>query len=89
MRGRTRARARLVAAELEQRWNARLLAVRALDAELEALAASAETTLTQVERDRLLALGADIRERLVQCQRDTYDAQADHPDADRRDRSAG
>jgi excisionase family DNA binding protein len=51
---------RLVAAELEQRWNARLLALRASEDELEALAASAETTLTQVERDRLLALGADI-----------------------------
>jgi DNA invertase Pin-like site-specific DNA recombinase len=51
---------RLVAAELEHRWNARLRAVRALEDEREALAANAEGALTQVERDRLLALGADV-----------------------------
>jgi hypothetical protein len=51
---------RLVAAELEQRWNTRLLAVRALEDELQALATTAETTLTEVERNHLLALGADI-----------------------------
>jgi hypothetical protein len=51
---------RLVAAELEQRWNARLLAVRALEDELAGLAASAEALLTQLERERLLALRADV-----------------------------
>ena len=53
MRGRTRARARLVAAELEQRWNARLLAVRALQDELAGLAASAEPT-AQAHRPGLI-----------------------------------
>jgi DNA invertase Pin-like site-specific DNA recombinase len=51
---------RLVAAELEQRWNERLLAVRALEDERDALAASSHTPLTQAERERLLALGADV-----------------------------
>jgi hypothetical protein len=35
---------RLVAAELEQRWNARLLAVHALEDQRDALAASSQTT---------------------------------------------
>ncbi|HEX6688790.1 MAG TPA: helix-turn-helix domain-containing protein [Solirubrobacterales bacterium] len=51
---------RLVAAELEQRWNERLLAVRALEDERETLAANSHTTLTHAERERLLALGADV-----------------------------
>jgi len=51
---------RLVAAELEQRWNQRLLAVHALEDERDALAANAQTTLTEAERQRLLALGADV-----------------------------
>ena len=51
---------RLVAAELEQRWNARLLAVHALEDQRDALAASSQTTLTEAERERLLALGADV-----------------------------
>jgi DNA invertase Pin-like site-specific DNA recombinase len=51
---------RLVAAELEQRWNARLLAVRTLEDERDALAANAEAALTQIERNRLLALGDDV-----------------------------
>ena len=51
---------RLVAAELEQRWNARLLALRAIEDERHALAANTEATLTQIERDRLLALGRDV-----------------------------
>jgi hypothetical protein len=60
MRGGTSARARLVAAELEQRWNARLVAVRALEDELAGLTGKRRTPLTQLERERLLALGADI-----------------------------
>jgi excisionase family DNA binding protein len=51
---------RLVAAELEHRWNERLLAVRALEAERDALAAGSQTALTEAERARLLALGADV-----------------------------
>ena len=51
---------RLVAAELEQRWNDRLLAVRALEDERDSLAVSPQTTLTEAERQRLLALGADV-----------------------------
>ena len=51
---------RLVTAELEQRWNERLLAMREIEAERDALALGSQTTLTQTERDRLLTLGADI-----------------------------
>lgn len=51
---------RLVAAELEQRWNERLLAVRALEDEHDELVARAPTALAQAERERLLALGADV-----------------------------
>ncbi len=51
---------RLVAAELEQRWNERLLALRALEDERDALAIGPQTMLTQAERERLLALGADV-----------------------------
>jgi hypothetical protein len=47
---------RLVAAELEQRWNEPLLAVRALEEEQDGLTALAGTTLTETERQRLLAL---------------------------------
>jgi excisionase family DNA binding protein len=51
---------RLVAAELEQRWNEHLLAVRALEDDRDALAVSPKTMLTEAERQRLLALGADV-----------------------------
>lgn len=51
---------RLVAAELEQRWNERLLALRALEDERDALAIGPQTMFTQAERERLLALGADV-----------------------------
>ncbi|HUA54201.1 MAG TPA: recombinase family protein [Candidatus Sulfotelmatobacter sp.] len=53
---------RLVAAELEQRWNERLLAVRALEGERDALAASGHAALTETERERLLALGEDVEQ---------------------------
>jgi DNA invertase Pin-like site-specific DNA recombinase len=52
---------RLVAAELERRWNERLLAVCGLEDERGALAASPLTVLTATDRDRLLALGADLK----------------------------
>ena len=51
---------RLVAAELERRWNERLLAVHALEDEQAALATRAQTVFTAAERERLLALGADV-----------------------------
>ena len=51
---------RLVAAELERRWNERLLTVRALEDERDALAANPRAALTATERERLLALGADV-----------------------------
>ena len=51
---------RLVAAELERCWNERLLAVRRLEDEHDALASSPQTALTATDRDRLLALGADL-----------------------------
>ncbi|MDQ3905125.1 MAG: helix-turn-helix domain-containing protein, partial [Actinomycetota bacterium] len=51
---------RLVAAELERRWNERLLAVRALEDEQDALAASPQVALSATEREHLLALGADV-----------------------------
>jgi len=53
---------RLVVADLEQRWNERLLAVRALEQERDELAASTQSGLTAAERDRLLALGADVEQ---------------------------
>ncbi|WP_371933158.1 recombinase family protein [Bradyrhizobium sp. CCGUVB23] len=51
---------RLVAGELERRWNERLVAVRELEGERETLLATPEMTLSDIDRDRLLALGADL-----------------------------
>ena len=51
---------RLVAAELERRWNERLALVSQRQAELEALDPQASTNLTPQQRDALLALGADL-----------------------------
>lgn len=51
---------RLVAAELERRWNERLAQVSQRQAELEALDAQAGTNLTPQQHDALLALGADL-----------------------------
>lgn len=53
---------RLVAADLEQRWNTRLLAVQALEQERDKLAAAPPAALTEAERARLLALGADVEQ---------------------------
>ena len=52
---------RLVAAELERRWNERLEAVARLEEQLAALTSAAEQRLTKTERGQLLALGADLR----------------------------
>jgi excisionase family DNA binding protein len=51
---------RLVAGELERRWNERLAAVRALEDECDAVAAAPTRSLSPPERRRLLALGADL-----------------------------
>jgi DNA invertase Pin-like site-specific DNA recombinase len=52
---------RLVAAELESRWNEKLVAARHLEAELEALGSLPTTVLTSTDRERLLDLGADLQ----------------------------
>ena len=51
---------RLVAAELEKRWNERLTVVHDLEAELEGLTSPA-TEPTPVDRERLMTLGADLQ----------------------------
>lgn len=51
---------RLVAGELERRWNERLLAVRALEKERGALLAKPESPLSEADRERVLALGSDL-----------------------------
>ena len=51
---------RLVAGELERRWNVALAAVGALQEELEALVRQRPATLSAEERQRLLQLGADL-----------------------------
>ncbi|MGB8436312.1 MAG: recombinase family protein, partial [Burkholderiales bacterium] len=52
---------RLVAGELERRWNAGLAAVRALEEELEALLRQRPAALSAEERQRLLQMGADLQ----------------------------
>jgi excisionase family DNA binding protein len=52
---------RLVAAELEKRWNERLAIVRNLETELEGLTASPPTELMPADRERLMTLGADLQ----------------------------
>jgi excisionase family DNA binding protein len=52
---------RLVASELEKRWNERLAVVRNLETDLEGLARSPATDLAPAERDRLMTLGADLQ----------------------------
>jgi excisionase family DNA binding protein len=51
---------RLVASELERRWNERLEAVCRLEADLSAAQQDATPPLNQQDRQRLLALGADL-----------------------------
>lgn len=51
---------RLVAAELERRWNDRLEVVRNLEMELERLTTSSVVDLTPAASERLLTLGADL-----------------------------
>ena len=51
---------RLVAGELERRWNAALTTVRALEEELQELARQRPAALSAEERQRLLQMGADL-----------------------------
>ncbi|MGX5851856.1 helix-turn-helix domain-containing protein, partial [Mesorhizobium sp. PL10] len=51
---------RLVAGELERRWNGTLASVRALEEELEALLRQRPAALSDEERQRLLQMGADL-----------------------------
>jgi DNA invertase Pin-like site-specific DNA recombinase len=51
---------RLVAGELERRWNERLVAVRDLELEIDRLDTDQEPTLTEADRKRLMALGTDL-----------------------------
>lgn len=52
---------RLVAGELERRWNERLAQVSQRQAEIDALDACREPVVTSDQRETLLALGADLR----------------------------
>ena len=52
---------RLVAAELETRWNERLAIVRDLETGLEGVTASPAVDLTPADRERLMTLGADLQ----------------------------
>ena len=51
---------RLVAGELERRWNERLRAVQDLECEIDQLEANREPVLATADRERLLALGQDL-----------------------------
>jgi DNA invertase Pin-like site-specific DNA recombinase len=51
---------RLVAGELEKRWNERLAEVRAVEVELDGLTAAPSGALSPVDRERLMSLGADL-----------------------------
>jgi len=51
---------RLVAGELERRWNETLMAVRHLEDQLEAMQTQKQPALSEAERERLMQLGADL-----------------------------
>jgi excisionase family DNA binding protein len=51
---------RLVAGELERRWNERLVAVRNLEVEINQLDAGTQQVLTSLDRERLMTLGRDL-----------------------------
>src|SRR5258705_7396506 len=51
---------RLVASNLERRWNERLLAVRALEDQLRQFAITPAKSLREMDRERLLVLGRDL-----------------------------
>ncbi len=51
---------RLVASELEKRWNERLMEVRAIEAELDRFTVAPSNALSLLDRERLMFLGADL-----------------------------
>jgi excisionase family DNA binding protein len=51
---------RLVAGELERRWNERLVTVRNLEVEIDQLEANSEQPLSSADRERLMSLGRDL-----------------------------
>lgn len=51
---------RLVAGELERRWNERLLALRELESEIDRIDADKAPALTEADRERLMLLGRDL-----------------------------
>jgi DNA invertase Pin-like site-specific DNA recombinase len=53
---------RLVAGELERRWNERLLEVRDLELAVEQLGADEASALTEADREKLMTLGRDLAE---------------------------
>ena len=53
---------RLVAGELERRWNERLLAVQALESQIEEIEARRRPALSDSEREGLMRLGADLQQ---------------------------
>jgi len=53
---------RLVAGELERRWNETLLAVRALEEQIEEIEARRQPALSDSEREGLMRLGADLEQ---------------------------
>jgi excisionase family DNA binding protein len=53
---------RLVTAELEKRWNERLVIVRDLENQLSGLTVAPTVELTSADRERLMTLGADLGE---------------------------
>ena len=73
---------RLVAAELEKRWNERLVIVRDLETTLEGLTASPATELTPAIRERLMTLGADFTAGLDQAWCDAGGQEADPANSD-------
>ncbi len=51
---------RLVAGELERRWNERLTAVQSLESEIEQIETKNEPALSAADRERMMALGQDL-----------------------------
>ena len=68
---------RLVAGELERRWNEALQAVHRIEGEIAAIEARQAAALGERERQQLMQLGADLELRLVASGRNGSDTQAD------------
>ena len=79
---------RLVAGELERRWNERLVDVQRLEARLAAVADDTAGQLTAVERERLMQLGRDLPAAWNDRSLIDRDQEADGAHGDPRDRGA-